>query len=93
MSRPHVICEACFEQQRTYWTSQSFLYCEHYRAVARRRGNEKRWTIDRRVTPQRAKALLDKALAKVAAYCRKEGISLEEGMELVQRQFQRGRQL
>lgn len=88
MSRPHVICESCHAQQSGLFISANLLYCKHFRAMARRRRTSDKWTVDRNVSPDKAKAHLDAALARMADYCRARGIDLEDAMRTMQTLFE-----
>lgn len=88
MSRPHVICESCFATQSDGWISQFWLYCPHFRAMARRRHKSDKWTVDRNTAPERARAHIEAATGRMDTYCAERGLSLEQAMAGIQRLFE-----
>lgn len=88
MSRPHVICERCHGAQADVWISQFWLYCSHFRAMARRRHKSDKWTIDRNTSPDKARTHIETALGKMHSHCAERGLTLEQAMAGVQRLFE-----
>lgn len=88
MTRPHGICQACFDEQVKTWPSQFWLWCRHFRVMARRRRVTDPWTLDRGVTPEKATNHIAAAVAKMAENCAKKGQTLEESFALVQALYQ-----
>lgn len=87
MDRPHVICEACFKLQADVWISEVWLYCEHFRVMARRRRATDKWTLDRDCPPDKARDHLAAAFAQMATYSAKKGQDFQRDLMMVQRVF------
>jgi hypothetical protein len=89
--RPHVICEHCYQLQADVFISGTWLYCSHYKAMARRRNRTDQWTIDRNVSEKKAQKHVNAAMAGMAKWCEKEGTTLEKEFVGIQRLFKQGR--
>jgi len=89
--RPHAICQACFDVQSKIWISRTWLYCRHFRVMARRRRREDAWTLDRNTSPGKAHNHLQAALAKMRTQAESRGIRLDEAVALVQWLAEQGR--
>jgi len=88
-ARPHAICQACYDEQRALFVGRSFLYCEHFRAMARRRSPADAWTVARKVSPETARQWVNKALEKLKQLCEKQGITFEAQVAALQRLYER----
>lgn len=80
---PPGISQATWDARPDTWIADLWFYDPTTRVMVRRRSRAAAWTVDRHVSPRKARKHLEAAIRAMAAWCVQNGVSVADADRLL----------